>query len=55
MTISDKRPVYREAMTHEEARAYIVGQSGRHFDPAVVEAFVERKMRFAAIAKKFLA
>ncbi len=42
-------------MTHEEARAYIVGQSGRHFDPAVVEAFVERKMRFAAIAKKFLA
>lgn len=35
--ISD-RP-YRNAMAPENAMAYIVEQSGRHFDPSVVEAF----------------
>ncbi len=35
--ISD-RP-YREAMAPESAMAYIVEQSGRHFDPSVVAAF----------------
>lgn len=32
--------VYKEAMPCEDARELIVSQSGQHFDPAVVEAFV---------------
>jgi response regulator RpfG family c-di-GMP phosphodiesterase len=33
--------VYREPMTHEEAVAFIVSVKGTHFDPAVVDAFLE--------------
>ena len=32
--------IYKSAMVAEEARQIIVGESGRHFDPAVVDAFV---------------
>jgi PAS domain S-box-containing protein/putative nucleotidyltransferase with HDIG domain len=37
--ISDR--AYRPAWTHEEAVEYIVSQSGVHFDPQVVAAFLE--------------
>ncbi len=30
---------YRQALSHQEALDYIVGESGRHFDPACVEAW----------------
>lgn len=33
---------YRPGWSHEDAIAYIRHESGRHFDPAVVEAFLER-------------
>ena len=33
--------VYREPMTHGEAVAFIVSVKGTHFDPAVVDAFLE--------------
>lgn len=33
--------VYKEAMPCEQARELITSQSGQHFDPAVVDAFVE--------------
>ena len=39
--ISD-RP-YRKALPESEAMSYITAQSGRHFDPAVVEAFLQAK------------
>ena len=32
---------YRPAWDPQKARAYIQEQAGRHFDPAVVEAFLE--------------
>lgn len=32
---------YRRAWTNEKAREYIVAQSGKHFDPQVVEFFLE--------------
>jgi len=35
------RRVYREAMSHEDAVALIVLGRGTHFDPAVVDAFLE--------------
>ena len=33
--------VYRDPMTHSEAVAFIVSVKGTHFDPAVVDAFLE--------------
>ncbi len=41
--LTSNRP-YRPAWSHEKAMAYIRAESGRHFDPKVVEAF-ERLMR----------
>jgi Response regulator containing a CheY-like receiver domain and an HD-GYP domain len=38
--ITTARP-YREPMTHGEAVAFIVSVKGTHFDPAVVDAFLE--------------
>ncbi len=32
---------YRAAWTHENAKAYISEQNGKHFDPKVVEAFMK--------------
>lgn len=37
--LSSDRP-YRQAWPEDEVRAYIQEQSGQHFDPAVVEAFL---------------
>jgi len=36
--LTSNRP-YRKAWSHEKALAYIQGESGRHFDPKVVETF----------------
>jgi CHASE2 domain-containing sensor protein len=35
------RRVYRDPMSHEDAVAFIVSGRGTHFDPAVVDAFVQ--------------
>jgi HD-GYP domain-containing protein (c-di-GMP phosphodiesterase class II) len=37
--LTPNRP-YRQAWTHEHAIAHIREQSGKHFDPKVVEAFL---------------
>jgi putative two-component system response regulator len=34
------RRIYKAAITHEDAKAIILRESGRHFDPEVVEAFI---------------
>ena len=44
-----RRP-YKEAMSHETARAYIEAQSGAHFDPQVVAAMVARHADLQRIA-----
>ena len=44
------RRVYKEAFSLEAARAIIVAESGRHFDPVVVEAFDAAFNEFKAIA-----
>ena len=41
---------YREALSHAEAREWIVAQYGSHFDPAVVEAFVAREQDFIRLS-----
>lgn len=44
------RRVYKEPMSTSAARDAIVEQGGRHFDPAVVSAFVDCLPRFVEVA-----
>ncbi|RIK73661.1 MAG: hypothetical protein DCC67_17630 [Planctomycetota bacterium] len=41
---------YRDAVSHSEAREWIVSNYGAQFDPEVVEAFVAREQDFAKIS-----
>lgn len=43
------RRVYKDAGTHDKARKYIVTERGRHFDPAVVDAFIRKEPEFLRI------
>ncbi|MDF0605197.1 two-component system response regulator [Neisseriaceae bacterium TC5R-5] len=45
--------VYKAAMTHAEAREFIVKNKGSHFDPDVVEAFLQVEQAFQDIAQKY--
>jgi putative two-component system response regulator len=45
--------VYKDSKSHEEACEYIASASGTHFDPAVVEAFIEVAEDFRAISRRF--
>ncbi|MEI6206497.1 MAG: two-component system response regulator [Desulfuromonadales bacterium] len=47
------RRVYKEGMPHEKAVAIIIEGKGNHFDPDVVDAFVERADEFHSIATCF--
>lgn len=46
--LRSKRP-YKEPFTHEKSCAIILEGKGRHFDPAVIEAFQEVEDRFEQI------
>ncbi len=46
--------VYKAAMCHEEAKSIIVNESGRHFDPDVVNAFLKTERQFFAIRSQFV-
>lgn len=58
MTVADvfdamlSRRVYKSALPADEVHAYIVGRSGSHFDPDVVEAFVRCYPDFLEIARR---
>ena len=43
------RRVYRDALSLDEARSYIVAERGRAFDPTIVDVFVQHFDRFVAI------
>ncbi len=45
--------VYKEAMSHEEAYSMIVAGKGNHFDPDVVDTFVELADDFRKIAMQY--
>lgn len=59
MAISDvydaliSKRVYKNAMSHEEAVAIIVEGKGSHFDPDLVDCFVEIQDELLAIAMRF--
>jgi len=45
--------VYKAAFSHEKARDIIIEGKGTHFDPDVVDAFLELETTFQEIAVKF--
>jgi putative two-component system response regulator len=50
--LTSKR-VYKPAYEHEYAIEYIKSESGKHFDPEIVEAFIEIQDRIFEISNKF--
>ncbi len=48
------RRVYKEGMPHEKAVSIIVEGRGVHFDPDIVDAFLESQDEFCAIATSFV-
>ena len=42
--------VYKDAMTHDKVRQIIIEESGKHFDPKVVEAFLATEAQFQNVA-----
>jgi len=47
------RRVYREAMSHAQAKLLIVNERGTQFDPDVVDGFLRTEERFIAIKERF--
>lgn len=47
------RRIYKDPMPAEQARDFIVGQRGQHFDPDIVDAFQERFDDFVTVARKY--
>jgi len=47
------RRVYKEGMSHEESVCIIIEGKGRHFDPDIVDAFLDLQDEFRAIATRF--
>ncbi|MFO0911718.1 MAG: HD domain-containing protein [Pirellulales bacterium] len=50
--LTSQRP-YKPAMTHEQAKEIILAESGKHFDPQVVEAFLEQEAAFEQIRLQY--
>jgi putative two-component system response regulator len=47
------RRVYKEPMPHAEAASIILVGRGKHFDPDIVDAFVDLQDQFCHIASRF--
>ncbi|MGZ0167999.1 MAG: HD-GYP domain-containing protein [Planctomycetales bacterium] len=45
------RRVYKDAYAHERCVEIILSESGKHFDPRLVDVFIEVESQFAQIAK----
>ncbi|MDY0227789.1 MAG: CHASE2 domain-containing protein [Desulfomicrobium apsheronum] len=45
--------VYKEAMSHEKATEIIINGRGKHFDPDIVDAFLQSKQKFQEILSKY--
>lgn len=47
------RRVYKDGMPHEKAVQILIDGKGKHFDPDMIDAFVELQDEFKAIAARF--
>ena len=45
--------VYKRGFSHDEVRQMLIQESGAHFDPDVVKAFLAREADFVHVAEKF--
>ncbi|QTA92008.1 response regulator [Desulfonema magnum] len=45
--------VYKDAFSHDKSKSIITGDSGTHFDPVVVDAFLSCEKKFIQIYEKF--
>ena len=45
--------VYKPAFPHEKVKQMIIAGRGSHFDPDVVDAFLESEDKFISIAEKY--
>ena len=50
--LTSKR-IYRDAMSHAQAKALIVRERSAHFDPDVTDAFIRTEAQFIAIKEQF--
>ena len=50
--LRSERP-YKIKQTHDDVERFILSERGRHFDPAIVDAFARSKERFVEIATSF--
>ena len=48
--LTSKRP-YKKAMSHLDSREILVSGSGKHFDPRVVEAFLNHEAEFEEVSR----
>ncbi len=51
--LRSKRP-YKDAMSHDAACRIIAEGAGKHFDPAVIETFIQVHREFEAISEQYL-
>lgn len=42
---------YKESMSHNKAKEIIISESGKHFDPEIVNAFIKNEMKFCEISR----
>jgi len=47
------RRIYKDPIPHDDAVKIIRGEAGKHFDPVIVESFLERADRFKEISETF--
>jgi len=47
------RRVYKEAFSHEKARSILVEARGKHFDPDILDVFLELEDEFRGVASRF--
>jgi putative two-component system response regulator len=50
--LTSKR-VYKGAFTHDIAKSMLLQESGSHFDPAIVEAFIQAEADFVTIRDRY--
>jgi putative two-component system response regulator len=50
--LTSKR-IYKNEFTHDVARAIILGEAGRQFDPVIVDAFRQTEAEFIAIRARY--
>lgn len=50
--LRSERP-YKIKQTHDDVERFILSERGRHFDPAIVDAFARAKQRFIEVATRF--